>query len=203
MNPAAEKELREQLDIWLKEGIVQPSSSPWSSPLVLVKKKDGGVRYAVDYRQLNDVCVPDSYPLPRISETLDKLSGKKVFSTLDASSAYWNIPLHPESCELTAFSTPWGLFEFRYMPFGLTSAGAVYSRFIGDVIINDTNEDCTSAYLDDVICGTEDSWGHLKELRVIFAAHLDDLDDPLLCRQDPTVAEAKESPGAPTSPGVL
>ena len=73
--------------------------------------------------------VSDGYPLPRVHETLDKMAGKKYFSTLDASAAYWTIPMEKESKEYTAFSTPWGLYQFLVMPFGLCSAGAVYSRF--------------------------------------------------------------------------
>ena len=93
LNPKDEADLRAQLDIWLDQGIIEPSSSPWSSQLVAVKKKDGSTRWAVDFRQVNNCLVSDGYPLPRVQETLDKMAGKKYFSTLDASAAYWTIPM--------------------------------------------------------------------------------------------------------------
>ena len=151
--------------------MIRESESPWSSPLVAVKKKSGETRFAVDFRVLNSMCIPDSYPLPRIDETLDWLSRKKVFSILDASAAYWTIPLSEESCELTAFSTPWGLFEFLVMPFGLTSAGAVYSRFIQKVLQDGVDPEASEAYLDDILVGTPDPWEHLEKLREVFEAH--------------------------------
>ena len=172
MNPKMEKELKSQIDLWLAEGVIEKSQSPWSSPLVPVRKKDGTTRYAVDYRQLNSACIPDAYPLPRIGDTLDKLSQKGVFSTLDASSAYWTIPLHKDSRELTAFSTPWGLYQWRVLPFGLMNAGSVYSRFIARVLEEGgTDPEKTSSYLDDAIIGTKETREHVEELRVVLEAH--------------------------------
>ena len=172
MNPKMEEELRSQIDLWLSEGVIEESQSPWSSPLVPVRKKDGTTRYAVDYRMVNSCCIPDAYPLPRIGDTLDRLSQKGVFSTVDATSAYWCIPLHPDSREITAFSTPWGLFHWLVMPFGLTNAGSVYSRFIAKVLEEGgTDPEKTSSYLDDAIIGTKDTREHVKELRVVLEAH--------------------------------
>ena len=172
MNPKMEQELRAQIDVWLAEGVIEKSQSPWSSPLVPVRKKDGSLRYAVDYRVVNDNCIPDAYPLPRIGDTLDRLAEKGVFSTMDATSAYWCIPLHPDSREITAFSTPWGLFHWLVMPFGLMNAGSVYSRFIARVLEEGgTDPDKTSSYLDDAIIGTKDTREHIEELRVVLEAH--------------------------------
>ena len=104
--PAAQREqAREELQWMVEKGVVQPSSSPWASPLVLVKKKDGSVRFCVDYRQLNGVSRKDAYPIPRIDETLDILAGSCIFTTLDLLSGYWQVAMHPADKEKTAVCT--------------------------------------------------------------------------------------------------
>ncbi|GFU11597.1 hypothetical protein TNCV_4476491 [Trichonephila clavipes] len=107
------KRFRKMLD----EGIVQPSESPWSSPIVLVRKKDGSWRFCVDYRKLNSVTKKDVYPLPRIDDTLDCLKGAMFFSSMDLRSGYWQIEIDEADREKTAFITPEGLYEFKVMPF--------------------------------------------------------------------------------------
>ena len=96
----------------LTGGQIEPSDSPWSAPVVLVTKKDGGTRFCVDYRQLNLATVKDAYPLPRIDNTLDMLAGKRWFSTLDLASGYWQVSLSPEARCKTAFATNSGLFRY-------------------------------------------------------------------------------------------
>ena len=105
-----------------EQGVIQPSSSPWASPIVLVRKKDGTLRICVDYRHLNSVTKSDTFPLPRIDDLLDQLGSAKCFTTLDLAAGYWQIRVAEDSIEKTAFVTPTGLFEFRVMPFGLTNA---------------------------------------------------------------------------------
>ena len=117
-----EKIIQEQLEA----GIIQPSSSPWASPLVFVKKKDGSTRPCVDYRKLNSVTQFDCFPLPKIEECLDSLGGSKYFSTLDLQSGYWQIEVKEEDRPKTAFRTRSGLYEYVVMPFGLSNAPSTF-----------------------------------------------------------------------------
>ena len=123
---AVRQEVARQLKDMQQSGVIQPSSSPWASPVVMVKKKDGSHRFCVDYRPLNAVTKPDLFPLPRIDDLLDQLGQSHYFSTLDLASGYWQIRMHLDSVDKTAFITPQGLFEFRVMPFGLMNAPSVF-----------------------------------------------------------------------------
>ena len=109
----------------LDHGVIEPSESPWALPVVLVRKKDGSLRYCIDYRKLNNITRKDSYPLPRIDESLDSLAEMQYFSTLDLASGYWQIGLDEDAKLKSAFCTQNGLYQFKVMPFGLTNAGDV------------------------------------------------------------------------------
>ena len=122
----------------LNRGIIQPSTSPWASPIILVKKKDGTDRFVVDYRRLNSVTRKDSFPLPRIDDALDALNSTKWYSCLNLMSGYWQVEMEPESREHTAFISHSGLFEFLMVPFGLTSAPSSFSRLMEYVLRNFT-----------------------------------------------------------------
>ena len=143
-------EVDRQLDLMLEHDIIQPSTSPWASAIVLVKKKDGSRRFCIDYRRLNDVTVKDAYPLPRIDESLDQLAGAKWFSCLDLSAGYWQVEVDPDDRQKTAFITRRGLYEFNVMPFGLCNAPATFERLM-ELVLSGLHWQICLIYLDDII----------------------------------------------------
>jgi predicted aspartyl protease len=164
---AKHEEVTQMVDKMKNEGIIEDSSSPWSSSVVLVTKKDGSTRFCVDYRRLNDVTKKDSYPLPRIDDTLSTLAGSRWFSTLDLKIGYWQVGVHPEDKEKTAFSTGSGLYQFNVMPFGLCNAPAIFERLMEFVLRGLTWKTCL-VYLDDVMVVGSTFGEHLKNLEEIF-----------------------------------
>ena len=151
--------------------MVKPSESPWASPVVLVRKRDGSLRFCVDYRQLNSVTKPDLFPLPRIIDLLDQLGKSKHFSTLDLKSGYSQIKVNADSQEKNAFVTHKGLYEFRVMPLGVTNAPAVFQHLMQRVLAGLQAENVTefvSVYLNDVIVFSETFTDHIKHLEAVF-----------------------------------
>ena len=168
-NPEVRRQEQEQLKEMLEEGIVRPLSSPWASPVVMVKKKDGTLRFCIDFRKLNDVTIKDAHPLPRIDDTLEALKGAKYFSTLDLKSGYWQVPIKEEHRSKTAFRTSSGqLYEFNRLPFGLCNASATFSRLMDNVLSGKSWEVCLY-YLDDIIVFSKGWQEHLERLRMVFA----------------------------------
>ncbi|XP_019888240.1 uncharacterized protein LOC109611168 [Ooceraea biroi] len=150
-----------------EQGVIEESQSPWVSPAVMVKKKDGTIRFCVDYRKLNDVTVKDSYPLPRIDDILDQLAGNTWFTTLDLKSGYWQVSLASKDKEKTAFSIGRGLWQFTVMPFGLYNAPATFERLMEKVLHGLLMRVCF-VYLDDVIIYGKTFEEMLENLRKVF-----------------------------------
>ena len=144
------EEVNTQIDDMLQKDVIQPSSSPWSSGIVMVQKKDGTKRFCIDYRKLNDVTKKDAYPLPRIDDSLAQLAGAKWFSCLDLNSGYWQVEVDEVDREKTAFMSRRGLFEFKVMPFGLCSAPASFERLM-ETVLAGLNWQICLIYLDDII----------------------------------------------------
>ncbi|GBN25236.1 Retrovirus-related Pol polyprotein from transposon 297 [Araneus ventricosus] len=166
--PLAKKEEAERLvKEMVDNGIIEESSGPWASLIVLVKKKDGSTHFCVDYRKLNEITIKDSYPLPRIDDTLDALNGSQWFSTLDLKSGYWQVEIQPEDKEKTAFTTGQGLWQFKVMPFGLCNAPATFERLMVTVLRGLTSEACL-VYLDDIIIVGRTFQEHLNNIRQVF-----------------------------------
>ena len=170
--PYHQKKLIEDfVDEQLKAGVISPSESPWASPVVVVPKKslDGtpSFRFCVDFRAVNAITVPDVYPLPNITETLDYLGRSCYFSTLDLTSGYYQIPMHPDSREKTAFNVEGGHFEYNRMPFGLRNAPSSFQRMMDGVLRGLKPSQCL-VYLDDVIIFGASIEEHAERLRNVF-----------------------------------
>ena len=161
-------EVRAHVKEMLDAGVIQPSKSPWSNAVVLVRKKDGRLRFCIDFRRLNSRTEPDSYALPRINEALDELRGMAHFSCLDLISGFWQIPMSAGSRPYTAFTVGnLGFFECLRMPFGLTNAPATFQRCMEEAM-GDLNLKICMIYLDDLICYSKTEDEHLDRLRQIF-----------------------------------
>lgn len=165
--PLLYQEMRGLLQGMLTSGIIRESTSPWAAPIVLVRKKDGTLRFCVDYRKLNAVTHRDAYPLPRIEEALTTLSKATYYSTMDLASGYWQVEVDARDREKTAFSTPVGLFEFERMPFGLCNAPATFQRLMQSCLGGLVSESLL-VYLDDVIVFSPDFETHLTDLEAVF-----------------------------------
>jgi hypothetical protein len=160
-----QKEVKVQMETMLKAGVIRPNYSNFSLLVVLVKRKDGKMRFSIDFRKLNDITRKDVYLLPRIDEMLDRLSNSHYFTTLDLQSGYWQIEIEEKDKHKTAFSCGDGLYECERMPFGLTGAPATFQRCM-NFILNDC--DRTMVYIDDIIVFSKTFESHLEDLEDVF-----------------------------------
>ena len=158
--------LKQELEDMMKRKIIEPSVAEWSSPIVLVGKKDGTMRLCVDYRRLNELTTSDAYPMPRVDDIIDRVGRANYFSTLDLTKGYWQVPVEETDRPKTSFSTPSGLYQFTMMPFGLKGAPATFQRLMDRVITG--LDGFVSAYLDDVIIFSDTFESHLNQLQQVL-----------------------------------
>jgi len=135
LNQEKAKVLKDELDNLLDQGIIEESTSPWASPIVMVPKADGTLRLCTDFRKVNNCTVPDPFPLPRIEDLIDHVGKAKYLTKLDMTRGYWQVPLDDPSVPISAFVTPFGHFQWRYMPFGLRNAPASFSRLVSKLLL--------------------------------------------------------------------
>ncbi len=165
--PNQYQEVREHITKLLKKGVVQESVSAYASPVVLVRKTDGSLRLCVDYRKLNAKTRRDAFPLPRIDESFDALGGAKFFSTVDLASGYHQIAVSDKDRAKTAFTTPFGLFEYRRMPFGVCNGPSTFQRLM-QAVMSDLIFQVLIVYLDDILLFSKTFEEHLERLEMVL-----------------------------------
>lgn len=167
-NPQMQRLIYEEVDELLKKGYIEPSNSPYSAPIVMAPKKNGKLRLCVDYRLLNAKTIADAYPLPRINTILDRLRNTRYISSIDLENGYWQVPMASDSKQYTAFTVSGkGLFQWKVMPFGLTSAPATFQRTL-DRVIGAEMEPHAFAYLDDIVVLGKTLEDHMQNLKEVF-----------------------------------
>ena len=160
-------EVERQLADYLSKGFIRKSSSPWASPILLVKKKDGSMRMCVDYRSLNTVTIKNKYPLPRIDELFDQLKGAKYFSKIDLHSGYHQVRINADDIPKTAFRTRFGHYEFLVLPYGLTNAPTTFMTLM-DSVLRPYLGKFVIVFLDDILVYSKTLEEHLEHLRKVF-----------------------------------
>lgn len=160
--------IREEVKRMLDLGVIEESYSPWSSPIVIVPKPDGTLRFCNDFRKLNDISTFDAYPMPRVDELIERLGPARYVSTLDLTKGYWQVPLTPRARPKTAFATPDGLFQYRVLPFGVHGAPATFQRLMDQVLR--PLRSFAAAYLDDIVVHSATWVQHLEHLEAVLGA---------------------------------
>ena len=167
-SPEKRKFMDVQIDTWFEQGVIEPSVSPWSTPVVIAYR-NGKPRFCIDYQKLNTVTVPDEFPIPRQSEILQSLSGAQVLSSLDALSGFTQLELDPDDVEKTAFRTHHGLFQFRQMPFGLRNGSSIFQRVMQGILSPYLWLFCL-VYIDDIVVYSKSYKEHIKHLDLVLGA---------------------------------
>ena len=160
--------LREYLKEHLDKGFISPSKAAYASPVLFAKKPGGGWRFCVDYRKINEISKKDAYPHPLINETFRQLYKAKIFTRLDVRHAFNRIRMHPDSKELTAFTTRFGQYEYDVLPFGLTGGPATFQRYINETLFDYLDVFCT-AYADDILIYSENEKDHKEHVKKVLA----------------------------------
>ncbi|MCP4195076.1 MAG: hypothetical protein GY768_31130, partial [Planctomycetaceae bacterium] len=170
MTPEKHIAADQQVQAYLELGLIEPSYSPYASGIVMVGKKDGDLRMCVDYRKLNDVTIKDRYPLPHIKDTLDSIGNARYFSTFDMGRAFHQIPIRECDRPKTAFVVPGGLFQWKYMPFGLCNAPSSFQRLMANVLapISKKYGNMVLCYIDDILIATRTIEEHLDRMEEVF-----------------------------------
>lgn len=156
---------KEEFRIMCSQGLCRPSSSNYASPLHIVEKSNGELRYCGDYRALNAITVPDRFPIPYVQDLTYNLHGKTIFSVIDLRKAYYQIPVHPDDIPKSAITTPFGLFEFCVLTFGLRNAAQTFQRYMMQIF---QDLDFVFIYIDDICISSIDSKQHKHHLRIVF-----------------------------------
>ncbi len=164
-NPEKSTHLQVEVEYMLANDIIEPSSSEWASPCVLVPKPDGSYRVCQDFRRVNACSKADSYPIPRIEDCIDRVGQSKFVTKLDLLKGYWQVPLTEKAKEISAFVTPNGFYQFKVMPFGLKNAPATFQRLVNSVI---ADIDGCEAYIDDLVLYADTWEKHMEQLHKLF-----------------------------------
>ncbi|TIA84783.1 hypothetical protein E3P99_04119 [Wallemia hederae] len=162
-----QEELKKQLRQLLDSKLIRPSTSPYGSPVLFVKKKSGELRMCIDYRALNNITIKNRYPIPRVDELLDQMASARYFSKLDLTSGYWQMRIRDEDIPKTAFTSKFGHFEFMVMPFGLCNAPASF-QYLMNSMLQEYLDDFAVVYLDDIMIYSKSRDEHLQHLKLVF-----------------------------------
>ena len=170
------------------KGGIRPSTSPWRSPVDLVPKSNGTLRFCIDYWKVNAETVLDAFPLPHIGDLRKRLRGAQFFSCLDLKAGYWQIPLHEESKSITAFSTIEGHFEFNVLPFGLSTAAAAFQRTMNDLF---RGLSFVGVYLDDIIIHSTTLEERYRHLEIVLKIHHQQAEMPIVVQRSGLLGYAR------------
>ncbi|KAL2081327.1 hypothetical protein ACEWY4_023180 [Coilia grayii] len=165
LSPGKLKQMDEELKYMLEIGVVEPGQSDWSSPVVLVPKADGSVRFCIDYRQVNKVTKTDAFPIPRLEDCIDRIGQAQFVTKLDLLKGYWQVPLTPRAQEVSAFVTPTGLYRCTALPFGMKNSPATFQRAMNSITAGLSN---VVTYIDDVVTYSLSWPEHVNHLRELF-----------------------------------
>lgn len=166
------KEIDEQVQQLLKADLIEESASPYAAPVTLVMKKEEGkrTRLCIDFRKLNRIVIPDSYPFPRIEDIISKTANCQYFSILDINSAFWSIPIKPEHRERLAFTTEENLFQWKVLPFGFRNSPQIFQRTLANVIRKNNLNHCAINYMDDIIVYSKNLEEHFQHIQLLVTA---------------------------------